>query len=313
MAVHDDYAGVAFTIMNILLNHAESLPDIEFLLVDNNPGTGESNDAKKFMLSKIPNGRYTAISPYTGSFVKNQVIQAANTEYVLCIDSHVMLAAGSIRKLIAFLRAVGITNDLFHGPILTERGTIHATHMNPGFSGGNFGRWGTYQGDEMKNPDIYQVPLHGMGLFLTRRDTWPGFHTAMHQFGSEEGYIHEKFRLLGRDCWSLPFLGWWHLFRNESRNISYPLSNPHKYRNSLIAWTEINLPLDFVDKCFETILSPEQRSAIKMQVASLGIVPMARDKFKPAFLGYPLRILDAPVSQSEYYTEFEKPIFYNRA
>lgn len=163
----------------------------------------------------------------------------------------------------------------------------------------------------MQNPDMYKVPMHGMGVFLTRRDAWPGFHQSMHQFGSEEGYIHEKFRLLGRDCWSLPFLKWWHLFRDKSRNITYPIRAEHKYRNLLIAWSEVSLPLEFADNCWKRHLPEETRKHIRQQVESLQIRPLPRDPKVPPFLGYPLRILDEPYKQSEYYTEFEKPEFYS--
>jgi hypothetical protein len=158
---------------------------------------------------------------------------------------------------------------------------------------------------------MYEVPAHGMGLFLTRRDTWPGFHPAMHQFGSEEGYIHEKFRLLGRKCWNLPFLKWWHLFRKDSVCLTYPMSGDHKYRNQLISWREVSLDTEILDKYWlGRNMSPQVQEHIKANVDSLDIQPIPRPADMPPFLGYPVRLLGAPHHQSDNFREFEKPIFY---
>ena len=164
----------------------------------------------------------------------------------------------------------------------------------------------------MLSPDMYEVPLHGMGLFLTRRDTWPGFHQAMHQFAGEEGYIHEKFRLLGRKTWSLPFLGWWHLFLNKTTRVSYSLTNEHKYRNMLIGWREVALPTDFVEKAWMHTLSSELRAAIRSQVDTLDIRPLARKSSVAPFLGYPMRLLDPQHGDSEDYRKYEVPRFVGR-
>lgn len=313
MANHADYPGFAFTMINLMHDHPEVAQDVEFLVLDNAPDTGDGKDVKRLM-DKVPNGHYCSMVPYKGTMgAKEAVIRASQTEYVMVIDSHIHIPAGAIAKTVRFLKSVGLTNDLFHGPMLNESGEIYATHMNPAFSGGNFGRWGTFRdnGVPIDNCDYYQVPAHGMGLFMTRRDTWPGFNPAMHQFGSEEGYIHEKFRLLGRKCWSLPFLKWWHLFKNDSVSLTYPISAEHKYRNQLIAFTEISLDLDLVHKHWEGRIGNEKvKQHIRDNVASLGIKPLPRDPGVPAFLGYPIRFLDPPHSESESYTAFERPMFY---
>lgn len=313
MAVHEDFPGVAYTITNILLTQSKALPYIEFVVVDNSPRSVHTEDTRIFVEQKIPKGHYCAFAPYTGTCVKNQVIAAAETEYVLCLDSHVLLYPGALEKLVGFLRQIGgDCNDMFQGPLINEMGGLHATHMNPAFRGGNIGTWGSFHGDRILK-EIYEVPLHGMGLFMTRRDTWPGYHNAMHHFANEEGYIHEKFRLLGRKCWGLPFLKWWHLFRKSSRSANYVISNEHKFRNMLIAWSEINMSLEFPEQCWRSSLNDGTIQYIKNQVRTLNIQPLQRDPFEPAFLGYPIRILDKPYSQSESYLTFEQPRFDGEA
>lgn len=312
MPVYNDYAGVAFTITSLLLHHPEVLPDVEFLVVDNNPDCPEGRDVAHMLKHNVPNSHYVAFKPYSGTLVKNQVVAAAQTEYVLCCDSHVMFKPGSIAKLIKFLKATGSCNDLFQGPLIDAKGSIHATHMLPAFRSTNFGIWGTYRTPEMDNPDMYELPLQGCGIFCCRRDSWLGFHPAMHQFGSEEGYIHEKYRISGRKAYSLPFLQWWHLFRNESRNIHYTMRTEHKYRNMLIAWTEIDLPLNLVEDFFAPHLLESIRAPIRQSVAELGIQVMPRPQDVPAFLGYPIRHLTQGNNTGEDYREFERPKFVER-
>ncbi|OYW72180.1 MAG: hypothetical protein B7Z37_25625, partial [Verrucomicrobia bacterium 12-59-8] len=143
-------------------------------------------------------------------------------------------------------------------------------------------------------------------------DTWLGFHPAMHHFGSEEGYIHEKYRLHGRTCWNLPFLKWWHLFLDKSREIRYTMPFEHKYRNMLIGWTECSLPLDWVEQAFKPAIADDKRALIRQNVDTLGIRPLPRPEGQLPFLGYPLRLLDDPYKESEYFTEFEVPRFIKR-
>ncbi|OYW72181.1 MAG: hypothetical protein B7Z37_25630, partial [Verrucomicrobia bacterium 12-59-8] len=159
MPVYDSYPQLALTLMAILQGHPEILPDVEFVVLDNNPKSGHGHDTREFVTKKLPHGHYVAIGPYSGTYVKDLVVRAAQTEYVLVMDSHITLPAGSLMKLINFLKRSHPTNDLFQGPIVEPNGTTFATHMNPGIGSYNFGRWGTYRGPAMKKPDIYQVPL----------------------------------------------------------------------------------------------------------------------------------------------------------
>lgn len=314
--VYDDYPGLAFTLANLTLNHADCMPMIEIVVVDNNPTSGHGMDCAS-LLNKIPNARYNVLTPYSGTMgVKNAAVLAAETEYVMWIDSHVFLKPGSLKKLLSFLSAIGSSNDLFQGPMIDQFGSIYATHMNPGLSGGNFGRWGTYRDDNrlpIDNCDLYEIPMHGMGLFIVRRDAWPGFHPAMWQFGSEEGYIHEKYRLLGRKCYSLPFMKWWHLFRNASVNIPYPFTGEHKYRNQLIGWTEVGLPVDVIDQYWSSRMTDKKlASRIKAEVDSLEIKPLPRPADYQPLLGYPIRVLDGPGMQSESFVEYEQVNYIQR-
>ena len=96
------------------------------------------------------------------------------------------------------------------------------------------------------------------------------------------------------------------------RQIEYQITSEHKYRNHLISWTEVSLPLDIVERCWEHKLTEAIRGPIRENVASLDIKPLPRAPDQLPFLGYPIRIADDPFCESDDYREFEVPRFYPR-
>lgn len=313
-AVINDFGGFSFTLINLVNQLGSRLDEVEFVVVDNSPDTGHGLDTKDLAKSKLPNCNYVSLEPRRGTFAAKEVgILAAQTEFVLFIDSHVLLQDGVIEKLLWFCNNVGSTNDLFHGPLMNERWNIHATHMNPMLSKLNFGRWGTYRNENkspLDNCEYYEVPLHGMGLFFVRRDAWLGFNPALFGFGSEEGYIHEKYRLHGRKCWSIPFLKWWHLFRRNSIEMRYETNIENKYRNYLISWKEVGLPIELIEQAFKNRISVENKKIINDNVESLNIRPIPYPKDHIPFLGYPIRLDVEGRKELEDYKAYEKNIIF---
>jgi hypothetical protein len=309
--VVNDFDSWSQTMVGFVNQLGKDIDKVELLAVDNDPTTGDGYDTRKFCM-KLPNCRYVGCGPRQGTFVgKEMCMQNANTEYVLVCDSHIVFQDGALLKLLRFLTEMGPCNDLFHGPICNERWEIFGTHMNPALGDGNFGRWGSYRDENgmvIDNCELYKVPMQGMGVFLARRDTWPGFHPALFHFGSEEGYIHEKYRLLGREVWSIPFLKWWHRFRQKSIRYQYPMSAEHKYRNYHIAWTEVGLPLEVIEPAYIEI-PDDIKQQIRDNVVSLGIRPIPKPANYVPFLGYPIRMLNGAYPHLENYRDFEKPIF----
>ena len=86
----------------------------------------------------------------------------------------------------------------------------------------------------------FDIPMQGLGLFSCRKAAWPGFHPGFRGFGGEEGYIHEKFRKLGRRCLCLPWLRWVHRFGRPA-GAPYPLRLRDRITNYLIGHREVGL------------------------------------------------------------------------
>ena len=312
MANHDDYSGVWFTIQTIRFYHHEIIDDVEFLLLDNSPLTKHGETNRNYITKTLGSkGHYLSVSARKSTSLRNMVIDAANTEYVMCLDSHVLLQPGSLAKLIKFLKLSQGCPDIFHGPLMHENSSIVGTHMNPAFRGRNFGTWGVMPDVNCADPktEPFLIPGHGMGLWVCRRDNWQRFHHAYRAFGGEELIIHEKYRQAGYNCWCLPFLGWQHRFGHVG-GASYPNTDPEKYRNFLIGFHETGLPLEEVESYFSTLVPEGRRNQIKADVAK--IFPDGPKKLPPGykpFLGYPLRINDISRQDSQDYREFEKPIY----
>lgn len=104
----------------------------------------------------------------------------------------------------------------------------------------------------------FDVPGQGLGLFVCRKDSWPGFNPNFRGFGGEEMYIHRKFRDRGGRTLCLSWLRWAHRFGRAS-GAPYPLLIADKVRNYVLGLTELGLPLDRCHRHFvEGGLFPQQ-------------------------------------------------------
>jgi hypothetical protein len=246
MATHNDYEGVWSTIQSILMYHKEVIHEVEIMVIDNNPISADGRDTKDFLKTI---GTYIPYGIKQGtSQPRNEIFKQAETEFVLCVDSHIMLEEGSIAKLIDYFERHNKTDDLYHGPLLfNDTLDIRATHMEPIWRRFLWGTWGI---DEINKNRFFEIPMHGMGLFACRRESWLGFNERFRGFGGEEGYIHEKYRQAGRKIISLPFLKWVHRFRKTKRP-DFRLEYEDRIRNYLIGFTELGLDIEPIKEHFK--------------------------------------------------------------
>jgi UDP-glucose-4-epimerase GalE len=237
MATYDDYDGVYFTLQAIRLYHPEILHDVEFLVIDNNP-SGLCGPALRDLGQASPAYRYFPKGHVYGTTIKDWVFQEAHGRYVLCVDCHILIAPGALKRLIDFFEADPETNDLLQGPLIYDDLKGYATHFKPEWQGGMYGTWDSNPAGAHADLMPFEIHMQGMGLFACRRDAWPGFNPAFRGFGGEEGYIHEKFRQRGGKTLCLPFLRWMHRF-NRPFGVPYPNIWTDRVRNYLIGFREV--------------------------------------------------------------------------
>ena len=248
MATYDDYDGVFFSIQAIRMYHPEIIDQVELLVIDNNPDSPNGTEVKRLIEDYVPNGRYVPFTEYNSSFVKGKVFEEAQGEYVLCIDCHVFLVPGSLKKLIDYYSVFPNTKDLLQGPLMHDDLKSFSTHFKPEWSQGMFGTWDTNQ-EALDKGDPFEIQMQGTGLLSCKKEHWVGFNPDFRGFGGEEWYIQEKFRQYGGNVLCLPFLKWMHRF-GRPNEPQYPLEMYDRIRNYIIGWMEL-----YKDKKDERVLS----------------------------------------------------------
>lgn len=260
MATHDDYDGVYFTVMSLVLYHTELLEKIEILIVDNNPDS-KHGVAVAGLAKRVRQIRYLPAQQYHGTAVRERIFHEASADNVLCLDCHVFLHAESLKQLLNYFTNNPNSKDLLHGPIVYDDLAQYSTHMTPEWQAGFYGRWGQDERGQNPKGSPFDIPMQGLGLFACVKRHWPGFNPKFRGFGGEEGYIHEKFRQRGGRVLCLPFLRWTHRF-DRPNSPTYPNSWEGRLRNYLIGWQELNLDVTPVLNHFTDLLGREATSSI---------------------------------------------------
>lgn len=265
MATYDDFDGAYFTLQSLRLNNPDLAGEIEFVVIDNNP-TGRCAEALKALEDACPTYRYVPFFGNRGTAIaKDMLFTEARGEFVLCLDSHVLLAPGALPRLTRYFEDNPETPDLVQGPLVYDQLDQRSTHFEPVWKGGMYGVWGTDTRADDPDAEPFDIPMQGMGLFACRRDAWPGFNLKFRGFGGEEGYIHEKFRQRGGRTLCLPFLRWLHRFARPM-GVPYQVSWEDRVRNYVIGFRELGLDEAPIAAHFEELLGAEPAAKILAEV-----------------------------------------------
>lgn len=250
MCTFDDFHGVYFTVQALRLYHGVMKTGYsEIVVVDNNPES-EHGEATKNFMGRIPNGRYIPYTKKRGTSVKNEVFREASGKITLCLDCHVLLVPHSIDTLIKYFSNVNNQRNLVNGPLLYDELKVEHTHWKPLFSGDMYGTWDV---DSRVHTGIpFEIPMQGMGCFASMTEHWLGFPDEFRGFGSEEGYIHEKYRLNGAKAVCLPQLKWVHRFARPE-GVKYEINYEDRVFNYLFGWYELYQDLNhpFIKGCLK--------------------------------------------------------------
>ncbi len=239
MATYDDYDGVYFSLTALALYHPEVMAQCEIVVLDNNPGSQISDSLIK-LTNTFANLRYEPYGDRQGTAVRDKLFDLARGEWVLCMDSHVMFASGSLAKLIDYLQSTANDNQLLQGPLIDDAGNVSASHFTPEWRDGFYGRWALDTRAKEIDAPAFEIDMQGLGSFVANRKFWPGFNNRFRGFGGEEGYIHQKYRNLGGKCLCLPFLRWAHRFERPT-GPPYSVNWQDRIHNYLRGFNEVGL------------------------------------------------------------------------
>lgn len=260
--VYDDYEGLFFTLQSIRMYHPGILNEIEFVVIDNNPDSKHGKLIKNFTTSIKQPIKYVPFKEYSSTGVKTKVFEHAETDYVLYFDSHVLFQSLALRKLIDFFDSGKDEGNLLQGPLIYDDLTNFATHFNLIWKTHMWGVWGTDERGRDPNNEPFEIDAQGTGVFACRKDSWLGFNPLFRGFGGEEGYIHKKYKNIGKKTLCLPFLRWLHRF-GRPHGVPYPLTLEDKIRNYVIGHTEAGIDLAPMKAHFMETITEEKFEAIK--------------------------------------------------
>ncbi len=254
-------------------------PVTKYLVIDNAPTSSSQTKG----VTNAVGGRYLHRPDLVGtSPPRDALFRLADTDWVMCIDSHVLLEQGAVQCLLDYIEENPDSNDLISGPMIYDDGKSVSTHWRQDAPPGLWGTWDTDPrgviqfgstvchlgaiGDgkthrersiishQLDHGNAFEIPMQGLGLFAMRKAAWPGFHPLFRGFGGEEGYIHEKVRQRGGKCLCLPVLRWRHRFRHMEHGAPpppYPLSLEDHTRNLLLGHRELGIKaLPEIEKTF---------------------------------------------------------------
>lgn len=266
MATYDDYDGVYFTIQALRMYHSEIINDVEFVIINNSPSEKYHNaltGLSKHVKQPIKCVQFT---DYTATSVKNLVFDHADTPYVLVVDCHVLLEAGSVKKLIDFFDSGMDEGNLLQGPLLHDDLCSVSTSFNNEWGSGMQGKWNNDPEYVDSSSKPFEIHAQGMGMFACRKDSWLRYSEYLRGFGGEEVYIHNKYRLSGKKTLCLPFMRWVHRF-TRINGAPYPNKWHDRYKNYIVGRLELGMSYDDVDTEFTKYLSVDQMMQIKKEVA----------------------------------------------
>lgn len=251
-AVYDDFDGIYFSYQSIRLNNLDILDDLDLIVLDNNP-TSAQGQATKHFCEQSKGIRYIPYTQKISTSIRNLLFEYSEAEFCMSIDSHVLFEPNTIKKLIDFLSVHSGSKDLYHGPMFYDclHGHDPCAKMDPIWRGQMYGIWAC---DERANDSSnlpFEIDMHGLGVFLSRTDSWLGFNEHFNSFGGEEGYIHKKYQLADRKIWCIPFLRWLHRF-DRPNGAPYKPQLHDKIKNYFIACRELGSSVSDVISHFTT-------------------------------------------------------------
>ncbi len=242
-ATYADRYGTFATLANLFTTHKGDFDEI--VIIDNAPEFPESQDIQH-LASKV-GAKYVQFAEVKGTSVpRNKVFEHATGDIVVCVDSHVALAAGSLKRIKEFYSNPEHEKDLLHGVICHEDLSPLASHYDDCWSYECWGTWSLDPRAEDPDGEPFQIYASGFGLFACMKKHWLGFHPLARGFGGEEWCYHIKHMRSGGRIMCHPGVRYIHDFGKRPRQ--YPFSLFDKVRNYLLWLTELNLP-EVIQRC----------------------------------------------------------------
>lgn len=230
MPCYNNYVEVFFTVQALRMYH--DLKDCEIIVIDN-----YGDDILEKYIKKDGGGvvkYHRCNSVQSVSHAKNKIFEFAKGEFVLVMDSHILVKPGALDIKIE-------NDDLYQGPLFKSNCEEYYLEWLKAWRANMWGIWADPV--EVVPDEPKEIWAMGAGFFACRRESWLGFNENFKGWGGETGYLQEKYRKAGRKVWMHPKLIWQHLFCTDGRKFSYPIHIKDRIRNYIIGFEELGLDL----------------------------------------------------------------------
>ncbi len=146
--VYDDFAGLKWTIQNLLIHH--NLSDSEIVVVDNHPIYHDSKPSKQTLklIQYVKNisGKYFPLETVGTAPARNKIFEVATGDIVIVCDSHVILHKDTIKIIKSYFGNKNNIKNIVTGPLLKDKSDnnklkIHATHYADIWGREMWGTW----------------------------------------------------------------------------------------------------------------------------------------------------------------------------
>ena len=241
---HSDHVGLYFTLLFFCRAiYNLGLQDrVKLLVVNNKPAY--SHEGCRKMVEDDFGGRYVALAePESTGAPRDLLVREAETEWLLIVDSHVILESEEQLKRTVEWCEGNRSDDLFYGVCMSSKlvdaktGKRRAiwTHWIP-----QHGRDGLFGTSAVAQPLVddpehkpQQILHSGCGLFMVRKEAYLGFHPEQVGFGAE-GWLPLRYMEERRRVFVLPFQRFFHCFRPKDVKIAFDTRHVTIARNQLL-------------------------------------------------------------------------------
>ena len=254
MCTYDDFDGVYFSCQANRLLHPNVDRYGEIIVIDNNPDSVAGQATKRFCES-TKFIRYFTERSRTSTAIRTNLFTHAESDIIICIDSHVLLHAGAIDAVVEYLsKPTPHQPKLLQGPIVWDNLKMESVAWDDHWTRSMQGCWRTSQRLSIPEAKSFEIPNMGLGAFAARKDEWLGINPLFRGFGGEEGYLHRKYRRHGGISVSLPAFKWTHRFpRPNGCNYSNKIQD--RIFNYFIGSFELGEPPDRIIEYFAMKMS----------------------------------------------------------
>lgn len=207
-AIHDNWDEVWFTLQSIAL-HNDIADRMEILVTDNKPDTRCSRNVQSLlsqMEAKVAKVTYvTAGKPEGTSFPRDLIFRMASGKYVVCGDSHILLRANTLDRLVDWYERHPDFNGLVQGPMYMYDQKGIQTVFNDFWRGEMWGTWGNvweYEGKRFTVLDregFCEFVTPTMNPKVLDRRQFPFLPEKLPTHGHEQALLDMGFKWLGQD------------------------------------------------------------------------------------------------------------------